>query len=94
MRVGVIGLGTMDGNAARNIMRHGFDLVVHDIRREAAEPLMELGADWSDSPAGLISRVDVAVTMVFGPKEIEQVVRGENGLLSGDWLAPWEVQPE
>ena len=84
MRVGVIGLGTMGGNAARNIMRHGFDLVVHDIRREAAEPLIEFGAEWSETPADLISRVDVAVTMVFGPKEIEQVVRGENGLLSGD----------
>ena len=65
-------------------MRHGFDLVVHDIRREAAEPLIEFGAEWSETPADLISRVDVAVTMVFGPKEIEQVVRGENGLLSGD----------
>ena len=52
MRVGVIGLGTMGGNAARNIMRHGFDLVVHDIRREAAEPLMELGADWSPTSGG------------------------------------------
>ena len=45
MRVGFIGLGTMGGNAARNIMRHGFDMVVHDIRRDAAEPLIELGAE-------------------------------------------------
>ena len=83
MRVGFIGLGTMGGNAARNIMRQGFDLVAHDIRKDAAEPLIELGATWGATPADVISGVDVVVTMVFGPKEIEQVVRGENGLLSG-----------
>ena len=84
MRVGFIGLGTMGGNAARNIMRHDFDLVVHDIRKDAARPLIELGAAWGETPADVISRVDVVVTMVFGPNEIEQLVRGENGLLAGD----------
>ena len=84
MRVGFIGLGTMGGNAARNIMRHDFDLVVHDIRKDAARPLIELGAAWGETPADVISRVDVVVTVVFGPNEIEQLVRGENGLLAGD----------
>ena len=84
IRVGFIGLGTMGGNAARNIMRHDFDLVVHDIRKDAARPLIELGAAWGETPADVISRVDVVVTMVFGPNEIEQLVRGENGLLAGD----------
>ena len=45
MRVGFIGLGTMGGPAARNIMRKGFPLVVHDIREEAARPLIEAGAE-------------------------------------------------
>ena len=84
MRVGFIGLGTMGGNAARNIMRRGFDLVVHDIRKDAAQSLIDEGAAWGEDPADVISRVDVVVTMVFGPVEIEQVVRGEDGLLSGD----------
>ena len=41
MRVGFIGLGTMGGNAARNIARRGFPLVVHDIRPEAARTKRE-----------------------------------------------------
>jgi 3-hydroxyisobutyrate dehydrogenase len=84
MKVGVIGLGNMGGAVARNIQRAGFNLVVHDIKRTAAQKLIEYGANWADTPAETINQVDIVVTIVFGPKEIEQVVRGENGLLSGD----------
>jgi 3-hydroxyisobutyrate dehydrogenase-like beta-hydroxyacid dehydrogenase len=31
-----------------------------------------------------MDQADIVVTMVFGPRQIEQVVRGEHGLLSGD----------
>ena len=82
MRVGFIGLGTMGAPAARNIMRRGFPLVVHDIRADAARPLIEAGAKWAASPADVLARVDAVVTMVFGPKEVEQVARGEKGLFS------------
>ena len=82
MRVGFIGLGTMGAHAARNILRKGFPLVVHDIRDEAARPLIDMGAEWGTDPADVLARVDVVVTMVFGPKEIEQVARGGNGLFS------------
>lgn len=82
MKVGFIGLGTMGKNAALNLIRAGFQLVVHDIRTEAGGPLIERGATWANSPAELLDRVDAAVTMVFGPKEVEQVVTGPNGFFS------------
>ncbi|MBI3241631.1 MAG: NAD(P)-dependent oxidoreductase [Chloroflexi bacterium] len=84
MKVGFIGLGNMGGAAARNIQRAGFELTVHDLRKSAAEKLIEHGATWADTPADTLKQVEVVVTMVFGPKQIEQVVRGEHGLLSGD----------
>ena len=84
MRIGFIGLGTMGTHAARNILRRDFPLVVHDIREEAARPLIDMGAEWGTDPADVLARVDVVVTMVFGPKEVEQVARGENGLFSAD----------
>lgn len=82
MRVGFIGLGTMGGPAARNIMRKGFPLVVHDIRADVARSLIEAGAEWGATPADVLARADAVVTMVFGPKEVEQVARGEHGLFS------------
>lgn len=83
MKVGVIGLGTMGTPVARNLQRAGFELVVHDRRPEAAEPLVAEGATWSDSPAAVVSSVDTVVSMVFGPAEIEAVTRGTDGLLDG-----------
>lgn len=83
MIVGFIGLGTMGRNAALNIRRKGFAMVVHDIRPEAGAPLLEKGAEWADSPVEVIEKADVVVTMVFGPKEIAEVLRSNQGLLSG-----------
>jgi len=82
MIVGFIGLGTMGANAARNLRRAGFDLVVHDIRPAAVEALIGPGITAGKSAAGVLDRADVVVSMVFGPKEVEQVVRGPEGFLS------------
>jgi 3-hydroxyisobutyrate dehydrogenase len=82
MKVGMIGLGAMGRNVAMNIRRAGFELTVHDIRPEACAPLAERGAEVAADPAGVLERCDVVVTMVFGPNEIEQVLRKPNGLLS------------
>jgi len=84
MRIGFIGLGTMGKNAAASIRRHGFDMVVYDIRPEAMEGLAAMGAAKGASPADVLARCDVVVTMVFGPKEVEAVLRGADGFLSGD----------
>jgi 3-hydroxyisobutyrate dehydrogenase-like beta-hydroxyacid dehydrogenase len=82
MKVGFIGLGTMGRNAALNVARAGFEMVVYDVRPDALNPLVERGAKPASSPAEVLDQVDTVVTMVFGPKEIEAVVRGENGFLS------------
>lgn len=84
MKVGFIGLGMMGRNAALSIQRKGFDLVVYDVRPEALGPLVENGAQAGKSPADVLDQVDIVVSMVFGPKEVEAVVRGEKGLLSTD----------
>lgn len=84
MKVGFIGLGTMGKNAAANVARAGFEMVVYDIRPEAAAPLVAMGAVMANSPADVMAAVDVVVTMVFGPNEVEDVIRGPQGLLSAD----------
>lgn len=82
MIVGFIGLGTMGRNAALNVRRAGYDMVVYDVRPEAMKALEAAGARSATSPADVLDHCDVVVTMVFGPKEIEQVVRGDNGFLA------------
>jgi len=84
MKIGFIGLGTMGGNAARNILRKGFALTVYDIRPSAVAALVQEGAEPAENAAAVLAASDVVITMVFGPKEVEQVVRGHDGFLSGN----------
>ena len=80
-KIGVIGLGNMGSAVARNIQRANFPLYVHDIRKDVGKKLIEKGAIWKNSPKELMDNVDIVVSMVFGPKEIEAVMKNENGIL-------------
>ncbi|HYM84096.1 MAG TPA: NAD(P)-dependent oxidoreductase [Candidatus Dormibacteraeota bacterium] len=83
MRVGFIGLGRMGAPMAANILRAGHELVVNDVRREAAEPLVGAGARWADSPRETAGASDVLVTMLPGPPEVEAVMFGPDGAFDG-----------
>jgi 3-hydroxyisobutyrate dehydrogenase-like beta-hydroxyacid dehydrogenase len=83
MDIGFIGVGTMGQHMATNLQRAGHDLVVYDIRREAAEKHLEAGAVWADNPAVLAARVDVVFTSLPAPADVELVALGDNGILEG-----------
>lgn len=80
MKVGFIGLGMMGGNAAKNLIRKGFDVTVYDLRPEAAKDHLAMGARFAPPPE-MVSTCDVVVSMVFGPKHCEAVLEE---LLKGD----------
>jgi 3-hydroxyisobutyrate dehydrogenase len=81
MRVGFIGLGNMGAPLAGFVLKAGFPLVVHDVRREVAATLLEQGAIWADSPADLAAQCDVICTCVPGPAEMQAVTLGPRGVL-------------
>ena len=83
MRVGFIGVGNIGQPMAQQIAGAGLDLVVHDLRREAAAPLLQSGATWADSPRELAQDCDIVSTCLPGPPEMEQVVFGAEGILEG-----------
>ncbi|MEK7702030.1 MAG: NAD(P)-dependent oxidoreductase [candidate division NC10 bacterium] len=83
MKIGFIGLGTMGRHMASNLMKAGHELVVHDVRREAAAPHLQAGAGWADAPRAVAEATDVVFTSLPGPPEVEAVALGERGLLAG-----------
>lgn len=83
MNVGFIGLGSMGGLMARNLLKAGFSVVVHNRTREKERPLVELGATSSETPASLGAEADIVITMVSDTKDVEQVLFGANGLATG-----------
>ena len=84
MKIGFIGLGTMGRHMAANLQKAGHELVVHDVRREAAEPHVKAGARWADSPRAVAEASEVVFTSLPEPKDVEAVALDEKtGLLSG-----------
>jgi 3-hydroxyisobutyrate dehydrogenase len=83
MRIGCVGLGNIGRHLAANLVAAGFDVVVHDLHRTAAEPLEEAGATWAESPAAVAALCDAVVTCLPSVAAITTVVAGENGLLDG-----------
>ena len=83
LNIGFIGLGNMGGGMCLNIIRAGYKVIVHDINKEAALPALEMGATWEDSPKELSQKCDVIFTSLPGPKEVEAVSIGEEGIFDG-----------
>jgi len=83
MKVGFIGLGRMGAPMSGNVLAAGHELVVHDVRPDAAAGLLSAGASWADSPRGAGADRDVVITMLPGPSQVEEVLLGPTGLLAG-----------
>jgi 3-hydroxyisobutyrate dehydrogenase len=83
MRIGFIGLGMMGHHMVANLQKAGHELVVFDVRREAGEEALGRGARWAETPADAARQSEVVMTSLPGPKEVEQVALGENGILAG-----------
>lgn len=83
MKVGFIGLGTMGRHMAANLQAAGYELVVTEVRREAAAPHLAAGAVWADTPAQVAAAAEVVFTSLPGPAEMEAVALGDAGLIHG-----------
>jgi 3-hydroxyisobutyrate dehydrogenase len=83
MHIGFIGLGNMGGPMALNLIKAGHRLIVHDVRREAAAPHLQAGAKWTDSPAAVARESELILTSLPGPREVEAVALGANGIVHG-----------
>jgi 3-hydroxyisobutyrate dehydrogenase len=83
MKVGFIGLGIMGAGMASNVQAGRHAMVVHDLRAEAAGPLLAAGAVWAKTPREVAQASDVVLTSLPGPPEVEAVALGDDGLLAG-----------
>ena len=83
LKIGYIGLGLMGKSIARNILKAGFPLVVHNRSQAAVDELVQEGALRGESPATVASQVDVVFTNLPDSPDVEQVALGKNGILEG-----------
>lgn len=82
-KVGYIGLGIMGASIARNLMKAGHELVVHNRSRQIVETLVGEGAKAAHSPKEVAEQVDFVFTNLPDSPDVEKVVLGEDGILAG-----------
>jgi len=73
----------MGAKMAANLQRAGYQLVVHDIRREAATPHLEAGAQWAETSKLVAEASGVIFTSLPAPPDVEAVALGPDGILAG-----------
>lgn len=85
--VGWIGVGRMGYQLAKRLLDAGYDVAVYNRTREKAESLVEFGASVVDKPVELAGR-DIVFSMVSASHDLEQVILGQDGLLTDEGRAP------
>jgi 3-hydroxyisobutyrate dehydrogenase-like beta-hydroxyacid dehydrogenase len=83
VKIGFIGLGNMGGPMALNVLKAGHTMAVTDLKHELAKPHLAQGAVWADTPEAVARASEVVFTSLPGPREVEAVVLGADGILAG-----------
>ena len=92
MKIGFIGLGNVGGKLAGSILRNGYDLTVRDLDKSTAQPFLDKGALWSDSPKQMAQTCDMIITCLPSPAACSAVMEAEDGILAG--LEPGKIWAE
>jgi 3-hydroxyisobutyrate dehydrogenase-like beta-hydroxyacid dehydrogenase len=80
--VGVIGLGKMGRPMAINLLKAGFQLVIHNRSRAVVDELAQQGATPASSAAEVGEESDVVLTVLPTLDTVETIYLGEEGLVS------------
>src|SRR5262245_47493186 len=82
-RIGWIGTGVMGRWMCQHLISKGYSATVYNRSREKAQPLVDAGAAFADSPKAVAERSDVVFAIVGFPKDVREVFLGSTGALAG-----------
>ncbi len=82
MTAGVIGLGALGRPIAELLLKAGYAVAVHDVRREPMAELQKLGATACTSPAEVAQHSDIVISLVLNHAQTDEIVFGTNGILN------------
>ena len=87
MKVAVVGLGTMGGPMAGNLIKAGFEITVHNRTRSREEDFETLGATRAETPAAAAVHAEIVLTCVSDTADVNSVLLDqEQGVIN-------ELQP-
>ena len=83
MKIGFIGLGNVGSKLSKSLLRNGFEMVVRDLDRDVAQPLLDSGAGWADTNRELAEACDLVITCLPSPAAVRSVMEGAGGVSEG-----------
>jgi 3-hydroxyisobutyrate dehydrogenase-like beta-hydroxyacid dehydrogenase len=81
--ISYLGLGTMGGGMASNLLKAGYKLTVWNRSAERCESFARKGARVADTPVDAVRDVDLVMYSLSNDQAVEEVVFGAKGILSG-----------
>lgn len=81
-KVGFVGLGIMGKPMAKNLIKAGHQLVIYN-GSGAADELKDEGAEGADSYTAMAQECEIVITCLPASPQVEEVYKGEEGLLVG-----------
>jgi 3-hydroxyisobutyrate dehydrogenase len=82
-RIGWIGTGVMGTSMCGHLIAAGYHVTVFNRSPEKARPLIDRGALWAGSPRAVAEASDVVFTIVGYPRDVREVILGNEGVLAG-----------
>jgi len=82
-RIGWIGTGVMGRWMCQHLITKGYAATVYNRSRDKAQPLLDAGAAFAESPPAVAERSDVVFAIVGFPKDVREVFLGVQGALAG-----------
>jgi len=83
MKVGFIGLGNVGGKLAGSLLRNNIALTVRDLDKAVAQPFLDVGASWGESPQAMAQECELLITCLPSPAASAAVLEADDGLLAG-----------
>lgn len=82
-KIGLIGPGIMGQPMGMNLINAGYPLWVYSRTASRAQPLVDAGATWCDTPRAVAEQADIIISIVSDTPDVEAVLLNENGVLEG-----------
>ncbi len=82
-KIGWIGLGNMGAPMSTNLVKAGNEVIVWNRTKSKAQPVLDAGAAWADSPKEIGEKCDIVFTMVADGPTLLKVALGDDGALAG-----------
>tara|TARA_B100001964_G_C14053919_1_gene518283 strand:+ start:25 stop:906 length:882 start_codon:yes stop_codon:yes gene_type:complete len=80
--IGWIGVGVMGRSMAGHLLDAGFRVRIHNRTKQKAQPLLERGATWCDTPGEVAIGSKFIFSIVGYPTDVEDILLGDGGVIS------------